>query len=71
MASKFIFAYCTSLLSYLRPMLLNFFSGVIYCHSMVIPSLCVIKLFYLGNNHGMAVNYCGIFYNIGLKNSAL
>ncbi len=28
-----------------------------YCHSMVISSFCVIKLYYLGNYHGMAVNY--------------
>jgi hypothetical protein len=36
---------------------------------MVIPSFCVIKLYYLGNYHGMAVNYHGIklFYNIGQK----
>jgi hypothetical protein len=27
---------------------------------MVMPSFCVIKLYYLGNYHGMAVNYCGI-----------
>ncbi len=33
------------------------------------PSFCVIKLYYLGNYHGMAVNYHGIklFYNIGQK----
>ncbi len=45
------------------------FTVVIYCHSMVIPSFCVIKLYYLGNYHGMAVNYHGIkvFYNIGQK----
>jgi hypothetical protein len=42
---------------------------VIYCHSMLIPSFCDIKLYYLNNYHGMAVNYHGIklFYNIGLK----
>jgi len=36
---------------------------------MVIPSFCVIKLYYLGNYLGMAVNYQGIklFYNIGQK----
>jgi hypothetical protein len=36
---------------------------------MVIPSFCVIKLYYLGNYQGMAVNYHGIklFYNIGQK----
>jgi hypothetical protein len=39
---------------------------VIYCHSTVILSFCVIKLYYLGNYCGMAVNYHGKeFYNIG------
>jgi hypothetical protein len=48
---------------------IKIFTAVIYCHSMVIPSFCVIKLYYLGNYHGMAVNYHGIklFYNIGQK----
>jgi hypothetical protein len=36
-------------------------TAVIYYHSMVILSLCVVKLFYLGNYHGMAANYC-VFY---------
>ncbi len=39
---------------------IKLFTPVIYCHSMVIPSFCVIKLYYLGNYHGMAVNYQGI-----------
>ncbi len=30
---------------------------VIYCHSMVILLLCATKLYYLGNYHGMAINY--------------
>jgi hypothetical protein len=38
-------------------MLLKLFTVVIYHHSTVIPSFCVIKLYYLGNNCGMAVNY--------------
>jgi hypothetical protein len=48
---------------------IKLFTAVIYCHSMVRPSFCVIKLYYLGNYHGMAVNYHGIklFYNIGQK----
>jgi hypothetical protein len=48
---------------------IKLFTMVIYCHSMVIPSFCVTKLYYLGNYHGMAVNYHGIklFYNIGQK----
>ena len=48
---------------------IKLFTAVIYCHSMVIPSFCVIKLYYLGNYHGMAVNYHSIklFYNIGQK----
>jgi hypothetical protein len=33
---------------------------VIYCHSTVILSLCVIKLYYHGNYCEMAVNYKGI-----------
>jgi hypothetical protein len=36
------------------------FTVVIYCHSMVILSSCVIKLHYLGNYCGLAVNYDGI-----------
>ncbi len=48
---------------------ISLFTMVIYSHSMVIPSLCLIKLYYLGNYHGMTVNYHGIklFYNIGQK----
>ncbi len=48
---------------------IKLFTIVIYYHSMVIPSLCVIKLYYLGNYHGMAVNYHDIklFDNIGQK----
>jgi hypothetical protein len=48
---------------------IKLFAAVIYCHSMVIPSFCVIKLYYFGNYHGMAVNYHSIklFYNIGQK----
>ncbi len=48
---------------------IKLFTVVIYYHSMVIPSFCVIKLYYLGNYLGMAVNYHGIklFYNIGQK----
>jgi hypothetical protein len=38
---------------------IKLFTAVFYCHPMVIPSFCVIKLYYLGNYHGMAVNYCG------------
>jgi hypothetical protein len=36
------------------------FNAVFNCHSMVMPSFCVIKLYYLVNDHGMAVKYCGI-----------
>ncbi len=39
---------------------IKLFTMVIYHHSTVIPSFCVIKLYYLGNYCGMAVNYCGI-----------
>jgi hypothetical protein len=42
---------------------------VIYHHSMVIPPFCAIKLYYLGNYHGIAVNYCSILTleKVGLK----
>jgi hypothetical protein len=48
---------------------IKLFTMVIYCHSMVILSFCVIKQHYLGNYHRMAVNYRSIklFYNIGQK----
>jgi hypothetical protein len=36
------------------------FTMVIYCNTTVILSFSVIKLYYLGNYCGMAVNYCGI-----------
>ncbi len=39
---------------------IKLFTGVIYHHSMVIPSFCVIKQHYLGNYCRMAVNYCGM-----------
>jgi hypothetical protein len=39
---------------------IKLFTAVIYHHSMLILSFCVIKLYYPGNYHGMAVNYCGI-----------
>ncbi len=39
---------------------IKLFTMVIYHHSMVILSFCVIKLHYLGNYSGMAVNYQGI-----------
>ncbi len=36
---------------------INLFTIVLYCHSMVILSFCVMKLIYLGNYHGMALNF--------------
>jgi hypothetical protein len=36
------------------------FTAVIYHYSTVISSFCIIKLYYLGNYCGMAVNYCSI-----------
>jgi hypothetical protein len=39
---------------------IKLFTAVIYHHSMVIPSFCVIKQHYLGNYCRMAVNYRGI-----------
>ncbi len=52
-----------------EPNVIELFTEVSYRHSMVIPSFCVIKLYYLGNCHGMTVIYHGIklFYNIGEK----
>jgi hypothetical protein len=45
---------------------IKLFTEVIYRHSMVIPSFCVIKLCYHGNNRRMAVNYLlKKFYTIG------
>jgi hypothetical protein len=39
---------------------IKLFTVVIYHHSMVILSFCVIKMYYPGNYNGMAVNYHGI-----------
>jgi hypothetical protein len=39
---------------------IKLFTTVIYHHSMVILSFCVIKLHQIGNYLGMAVNYHGI-----------
>jgi hypothetical protein len=36
---------------------IKLFTVVIYCHSIVVLSFCVIKFYYLGNYCGMAVNY--------------
>jgi hypothetical protein len=36
------------------------FTAVIYCHSVVKPSFCVLKQYHLCNNCGMGVNYRGI-----------
>jgi hypothetical protein len=49
--------------------IIRLFTAVIYHHSMVIPSFCVIKLCYPENNYGMAVNYHGILTleKVGLK----
>jgi hypothetical protein len=42
------------------PNVIKLFTAVIYCHSMAIPLLCVIKQHYFGNYCRMAVNYLGI-----------
>jgi hypothetical protein len=39
---------------------MKLFTEVIYHHSMLIGSFCVIKKYYLGNYCGIAVNYHGI-----------
>ncbi len=44
--------------------LIKLFAAVIYRHSMVMPSFCVIKQHYLGNYCRMAVNYYRNIYNI-------
>ncbi len=36
---------------------IKLFTAVIYNYSMVIPSFCVIKTYYLGNYCGISVNY--------------
>jgi hypothetical protein len=48
---------------------MKLFTMAIYHYSMVIPSFCVIKLNYLGNYRGMAINFCGILTLeiVGLK----
>ncbi len=40
-----------------RPNLIKLFTTVIYRHSVVIPSLCVVKLYHLFSYRGMTVNY--------------
>jgi hypothetical protein len=54
--------YCRKKFKTLAPgaNVIKLFTAVIYHHSMVVPSFCVIKLFNLGNYSGMAVNYQGI-----------
>jgi hypothetical protein len=49
--------------------LIKRFTTVIYQHSTVIPSFCVIKLNYLINYCGMAVNYRSILIleKVGLE----
>ncbi len=44
---------------------MKLFTTIIYRHSMVIPSFCVIKHYYYSKYHRMAVNYHGKkFYKI-------
>ncbi len=38
------------------------FTAVIYCRSTVIPSFCVIQLYYYGNYHGMLVSNTLVIY---------
>jgi hypothetical protein len=62
--TKEMFLWCDT-----RANVIKLFTAVIYHHSMVIPSFCVIKLCYSENNYGMAVNYHGILTleKVGLK----
>jgi len=48
---------------------IKLFTAVIYHHSMVIPSFCVIKLCFPENDRGMAVHYQSILTleKVGLK----
>jgi hypothetical protein len=48
---------------------IKLFTAVINHHSTVMPSFCVIKLYYLGNCLGMAVSYSGILTleKVGIK----
>jgi hypothetical protein len=39
---------------------IKLFTAVIYHHTTVTPSFCVLKLYYLGNYCGIAVNYHSI-----------
>jgi hypothetical protein len=39
---------------------IKLFVVVIYCHFKITPPFCVVELYYLGNYHGIAVNYYGI-----------
>ena len=42
------------------PNVIKLFTAAVYHHSMVIPSFGVVKIQYLGNFSGMAVNYQSI-----------
>ncbi len=71
----FLFSLNKHFNTYLGPVLppgtnvIELFTVVIYCHSMLTLSYCVIKLFYyLGSYYGMAVNYHGI---LTLKSRAI
>ncbi len=51
------------------PNVTKLFTAVIYCHSMVILSFCVIKQHYLGNYCGMSSNYNGIYLTNVIKHN--
>jgi hypothetical protein len=57
-------SYVTSRLRRPGANVIKLFTAIIYHHSMVIPSFCVIKQHYLGNYCRMAVNYDRNIYNI-------
>ena len=52
-----------------RDNIIRIFIMVIYCHSMVLPSFCVIKQYYRGNYCRMAIDYCGICVTNVLKHN--
>ena len=50
---------------------IKLFTAVIYRHSRVIPSFCVIKQHYLGDYSRMAVNYPGICVTNVIKHNLI
>jgi hypothetical protein len=49
---KLLYYHCPS-----EAYVITYFTMVIYRHSMVTPSFCVVKLYYIGNYCGLGVIY--------------